>query len=321
MNNKRYIVTGAAGFIGSHICDKLLKLGHHVVGIDNFLTGIRENLPIHKNFTFLEIDLSDWNSLSRFYGHLKDFDGVFHTAARARIQPSIKDPYLTHKNNVDATFNLLEMMRICNIDKIVYSASSSSYGRKTKIPCAETQEPDCLNPYAISKLIGEQYCKTWGKIYGIKNVCLKYFNVYGPRSPLSTSYAPIIGLFFKQGIKDKNLTIVGDGEQRRDFTYYKDIVTANLVAMGNIDKFSGETFNIGTGVNYSINEIVTMVIGALNRSGIHMITTSNIPRRPAEARVTLADITKTQKYFGWHPSFKLEDKIDEMCEYYIKTIK
>lgn len=323
MNNRKYIVTGGCGFIGSHLIRKLLKLGHKVVVLDDLSTGYESNLPENEKLTFIKVNISDWSELSRLFTYFKNVDGIFHVAARARIQPSIQNPLKTHKSNVDGTFNILEMMRMNDIKKIVYSASSSSYGLKAELPCVETAEPDCLNPYALTKYIGEQYCKTWGNIYDIKNVCLKYFNVYGERSPLISCYAPVVGLFFRQALKDKDsLSIVGDGEQRRDFTHVDDVVEANVLAMKNVmsKDVNGETFNIGTGVNYSINQVAEMVQENLSRVG-DMVSMRYVPARPAEARETLADISKAQNLLEWEPTISLPDAIVKLTPYYKHTVR
>jgi len=315
---RKYIVTGGAGFVGSHVAAKLVADGHEVVILDDLSTGHLENIPESDSVTFVEVDISDWNSLSRTFNHFKGAEGIFHLAARARIQPSILNPLKTHKCNVDGTFNILEMMRMTGVNKIVYSASSSSYGLKASIPCTEDQAPDCLNPYALTKYVGEQYCKTWGKIYGIKNVCLKYFNVYGAGSPLVGPYAPVVGLFFRQALKDGGpLTIVGDGEQRRDFTHISDIVTANIAAMSHIssEEVNGETFNVGTGKNYSVNDIANFVCNSLVSLALS-VDRKYIPARPAEARETLADISRTTEYLGWEPSVDLEEQIGKLVYYY-----
>lgn len=318
----KYIVTGGAGFIGSHMVEHLLYAKEEVIVVDDLSTGFLENLPEHKNLTFVKVDISNWDDLSKHFAYFKNAEGIFHFAARARIQPSIYNPLETIHNNIIGTSNVLEIMRMMDIKKIVYSASSSSYGLKVKIPCKEKQEPDCLNPYAATKYAGEILCKTWGKLYDIKNVCLKYFNVYGERSPLNSSYAPVIGLFFQQALQGNPVTIVGSGNQRRDYTAVRDIVNANKLAMEYIENatVNGETFNIGTGVNYSINELVNMIISVLNSYGIK-VKKEHIPPRPAEAKETLADINKAKKYLKWEPTTVLPEELNRLAGYYKHTIR
>src|SRR3990167_8703998 len=199
----KLLISGAAGFIGSHLCERFIRDGHEVVGIDDLsATGNLDNLKSvidNVNFKFVKIDISDWSQLTKNFIYFKNVSCVFHCAALSRIQPSIGSPARTHEVNVNGTFYILEMMRMLGIDKIIYSCSSSSYGRKNKIPLKENMLPDCLTPYSCSKYQGEIQCKTWGNIYDIKNVELKYFNVYGPRSPINIGqYCPVVSLFFKQ---------------------------------------------------------------------------------------------------------------------------
>lgn len=313
----KYIVTGGAGFIGSHIVAELLNNGHQVVVLDDLSTGFSEYLPNDPNLTLVVVDISDWNQLSKNFAHFQDVDGVFHLAACARIQPSIFDPTRTHEVNVNGTLNILEMMRMMKVNKIVYSASSSSYGLKAKLPCKEDMPPDCLNPYAATKYIGEVYCKTWGSLYGIKNACLKYFNVYGRRSPVTGPYAPVIGLFFRQALKDNtSMTIVGDGSQKRDFTHVKDVVRANLAAMHALSanpEVSGQTYNIGTGTNYTIKEIADKICITLPPRKRNI---EHIPSRQGEAVATLADISLADKFLGWKPTVSIDEGIEDLREYY-----
>lgn len=319
---KKYIVTGGAGFIGSHLVAELVRLGHEVIVVDDLSTGFLDYLP--KGAKLLKVDISNWLQLTKNFAYFQGIDGVFHLAACARIQPSIFEPARTHEVNVNGTLNILEMMRMMGIKKIVYSASSSSYGLKATLPCREDMQPDCLNPYAATKYIGEIYCKTWGNLYGIKNACLKYFNVYGRRSPLEGPYAPVIGLFFRQAVKlQKPMTIVGDGEQKRDFTHVGDVVAANIAAMRelgeNSEEVSGLTYNIGTGKNYTVNEVARLVQAAL--VNVCQAPTVNIPARPGEAQATLADITLARTLLKWEPTVTLEQGIDDLKNYYIEYFK
>ena len=244
---KKYIVTGGAGFIGSHLVETLINQGHKVVVIDNLYSGFESHLPKSDNLTFVNVDISDWETLSQKFAYFQHVDGLFHLAAIARIQPSIYDPTTTHKFNVDGTLNVLQLMRMCNIPSIVYSASSSYYGKAERLPLYESDPPSCETPYAITKYMGELYCKTWGRLHGIRNACLRYFNVYGRRSPLSGPYAPVVSLFFRQAITGEPITIIGDGEQSRDFTHVGDVVRANIMAM---DKLNGQDFPDATGSNF-----------------------------------------------------------------------
>ncbi len=321
---KKILVTGCAGFIGSHICEALLAKGHKVVGIDNFYSGFREFLPKNNsNFTLVEVDISDWGALSRNFAYFQFVDSVIHTAAIARIQPSIYNPELTHRYNITGTFNILELMRMCNIPSIVYSASSSYYGKAERLPLYESDPPSCETPYAITKYMGELYCKTWGKLHGIRNTCLRYFNVYGRRSPLSGPYAPVVSLFFRQAITGEPITIVGDGEQSRDFTHVGEVVRANIMAMDKLNgqdspDADGKTLNIGTGKSYTILEIAEMVKEAM---ASYEVTTLFVPARIGETPATLADNALAKQCIGWKPVVPLEEGIKDLKNYYQNNIE
>ena len=317
MNTKKFIVTGGCGFIGSHIVNNLLNSGHEVIVIDNLETSSIENINInHKNITLYEKDLSDVDQVNNIISllgyHKNDIDGVFHVAAKARIQPSIKNPGRTFSCNVQGTFNVLELCRALKVKNLVYSASSSAYGSTDDIPNRTQNKTNCLNPYALTKFVGEELCKTWSACYGINTVCLRYFNVYGPRAQLEGQYAPVMGIFFRQKLKEKSfMTITGDGEQRRDFTYVSDVVNANLLAMEKCEKVSGKIFNIGCGENYSINDVAKFIGGEIKF----------ISERPNESKKTLADITETKELLGWKPEIFLEKGVELMRKHYEKLFK
>lgn len=314
----KYIVTGGAGFIGSHITERLLAEGHEVLVVDNLSTGKLSHLPDNKALTFLNVDIGDWTSLSKNFAYFKGARGVFHLAACARIQPSIYNPMLTHDTNVTGTFNILEMMRMCDIKNIVYSASSSYYGKNAKIPSSEIDPADCQTPYSVSKYMGELYCETWSKLHGVSAARLRYFNVYGPRSPLEGQYAPVIGLFFRQAFEGKEITVVGTGEQRRDFTYIEDVVNANVLAMTNLEcREEGKNFlfNIGTGRNYSIRQLANMVFNACAQYGVNP-PIRNVPERIGEAQNSLANNQLAKSVIGWEPKHRLEDTVHTLAEYY-----
>lgn len=322
----QFLVTGGAGFIGSHLVKRLLDDGHQVIVIDDLSTGFFEYLDKERLAGFFKVDISNKESLFSIADYLSvwkgKLDGVFHLAAFARIQPSLKDPLRTNEINVVGTLNVLELMKHLGIKNIVYSASSSSYGRN-KLPNIETQAADCATPYAYTKYAGEVACKVWGTSYGIKNACVKYFNVYGERSPEQGAYAPVIGLFFRQALLDKtDLTIVGDGEQKRDFTYVSDVVEANIKAMQKLqtdaDLVSGLTFNVGCGKNYTINQLADMVLKSLQEDGIALnLKAVHTPPRIGESRETLASVELAKKLLGWEPKVSLEEAIEILKPYYI----
>ena len=283
----RCLVTGGAGFIGSHVVDLLIDEGHEVVVVDNLSTGKKKNL--HKKSQFIHDEIENpklWQRLPKKHGK---FDAVFHLAALARIQPSIAEPLRPHSANVNGTLNVLEHCRQQG-SKLVFSSSSSLYTGK-KLPTHEKSEMYAKNPYSLQKYICEQYIKLYEEIYGLKSAVLRYFNVYGERQLINGKYATVIGVFMDQKAKGKPLTITHDGEQRRDFTHVFDVARANLMAID----WQG-TFNIGTGRNYSINEVAKMIGGRKKYVG----------SRPGEARHTMADNSRARK-MGWAPTIKLEE--------------
>lgn len=324
VKQKKYVVTGAAGFIGSHITNALLAQGHKVVGVDNFCSGFRSYLPDgDENFTLVEVDISDWNELSKKFAYLQDADAVFHLAAIARIQPSIFSPHLTYQYNVMGTLNILEMMRMCKIPSIVYSASSSYYGKCENLPFKESEPFDCRTPYSASKFEGEVLCKTWGKLHGIRNVCLRYFNVYGRRSPLSGNYAPVVSKFFRQILTNKPMTIVGNGKQSRDMTHVGDVVMANISAAEKLrgpdfEDVIGKTLNIGTGTNYTINKLATMVGNLMNGFSPQV---QYVPERIGETYATLADISLARDLLDWEPTMTLEEGLKDLKHYYSNNLE
>jgi UDP-glucose 4-epimerase len=312
----KYIVSGGCGFIGSHLTDKLIKDGHEVVVIDDLSSGDLTFLTPHKNLYVVKCDISNWSELLTKTDFFKGVDGMFHMAAKARIQPSIKNPTIYHETNVTGTFNMLQLCRLFDISKIVYSSSSSVYGRNNSPPLKENMPPDCLNPYSVSKYVGEKYVQTWGKIYGVNNVSLRYFNVFGPRQPIFGQYSTVVGLFYHQILKqNKPITIVGDGTQTRDFTYVSDVVSANILAM-NSDT-TGSLFNIGTGRSISVNELGEKILTSVN-SRCGSIT---IEKRPGEANDTLADNSLAKNVLGWSPSTSLDEGLTIVKNNYLDTWK
>lgn len=313
----RYIVTGGAGFIGSNIVDRLVFDGHEVIVVDNLSSGFIEYIPACKQVKFLNVNISNFNWLMDSSKEIEGVDGIFHLAAQSRIQPAVKNPDLAHDNNVTGVYNVLKFMKEKNINKIVFSSSSSIYGLKNFCPLKEDMPPDCLNPYSVSKYMGEQYIRTWCKLFGISGVSLRYFNVYGPREVIHLKdVAPIVGLFFRQVLSEKNpLTIIGDGLQRRDFTHVSDVVDANILAMNHPERFEGDVFNVGTGKNYSIVELADIVLESL---GIDKNNKTFVESRPAECRETLADNSKAKNVLGWQPKIDLQKEINSHRDYYLK---
>ena len=293
----RSLVTGGAGFIGSHIVDKLLELGHEVVVIDNEYADCHEQFYWNDRAENHKYDIRDYENTRPLY---EGVDYVFHTAAEARIQPAILNPIEAVSINSVGTVTVLQCAREAGVKKVMYSSTSSGYGFNEP-PNEETQRDDCLNPYSVSKVSGEKLCSMYTKLFDLKTVIFRYFNVYGERSPLRGQYAPVIGIFLRQRGDSESLTIVGDGEQRRDFTHVSDVVQANILAATvDADKEAyGLVYNVGNGVNYSINEIAD----AISDNQI------NIPPRIGESRVTLANNNRLKSTFGWEPKVNLMDWI------------
>ena len=293
----RALVTGGAGFIGSNLVDALIDQGHEVVVIDNKSAISNEKFYWNPRAENHVLDICDYDSTKNLYSKV---EYVFHFAAQARIQRTINEPLETIRVNSLGTATVLECAKKAGVKRVVYSSTSSAYG-KNPVPNVETQSNDCLNPYSISKVTGEDLCRFYTNHHGLETVSLRYFNVYGERQPVKGVYAPVVGTFKKQKASGLPLTIVGNGEQRRDFTYVKDVVHANiLAATKNINpKFLGQVFNIGSGVNYSINEVASM----FNHNVIY------IEPRPAEAKETLSNIEKARSVLNWVPQMGLKEWI------------
>lgn len=291
------LVTGGAGFIGSNLVDRLLEMGHEVVVIDNEYSDVHEQFYWNDKAKNYKYDIRDYENTRPLYGGV---DYVFHIAAEARIQPAILNPIEAVSINSVGTCTVLQCSREAGVKRLMYSSTSSAYGMNQS-PNIETQPDDCLNPYSVSKVNGEKLCKMYTSLYGLPTVCFRYFNVYGERQPLRGQYAPVIGIFLRQKAAGEPLTIVGDGNQRRDFTHVSDVVKANVMAaISNPDSEAfGQVYNVGTGTNHSINQIARMISNNV----------INLPSRPGESRITLANNKKINKIFGWNPEVKLENWI------------
>lgn len=291
----KVLITGGAGFIGSNLTEKLIDLGHSVVVIDNLSTGKLDN--INPKAEFINKCLTD---LEEDFLIGRGIEVVFHLAALARVQPSIKDPINFNEHNVTATLKLLYASYKAKVKRVVYSASSSAYGDATTFPTPETHPINPLSPYGLQKLIGEQYCKVFSEVYGLDTCSLRYFNIYGERMNLDGAYCLAIGIFAKQMLEGKPLTITNDGNQRRDFTYVQDVVDANILAATLDTPLKGEVFNIGNGNNYSINEVADM-LGGTKTYGVKVL----------EPFQTLADNTKAREILGWEPKGDLPKWIQQ----------
>ena len=297
----KYLVTGGAGFIGSNLVDEILQRGHKAVCIDNESAESNSKFYWNEHAHNYPIDICDHHALDWVFNYEKP-DIVLHTAAEARIQPTIDSPQLACNVNFVGTCNVLQACREHGVTRLVYSSTSSSYGLKNKPPLQEDMMRDCLTPYSVSKAAGEDLCKVYFNIYGVKTIILRYFNVYGNREPIKGHYAPVIGLFLRLKSEGKPMTIVGDGTQSRDFTHISDAVSANMIASTtqNQETF-GQVFNIGTGKSYTILELAGMIGGDFE----------HIEERRGEAKHTLACLKKSKKILGYTPQRNLETYIQE----------
>lgn len=294
---KKSLVTGGAGFIGSHLAEALLKRGDRVVVLDNLSTGRRENLdllPGGQEIEFHQVDIADYPTIAPLFTGVEQ---VFHIAALADIVPSIQQPFAYHRSNVDGTTSVLEAARAAGVKRLVYAASSSCYGIPDHYPTLETAPARPQYPYALTKYVGEQYVLHWEQIYGLPAVALRFFNVYGPRSRTSGTYGAVFGIFLAQKLASRPFTVVGDGTQTRDFTFVTDVVAACLAAADS--DLKGEVMNVAGGNPVSVNRLVELLGG----KAIH------IPKRPGEPDCTHGDISKIQNRLGWKPRISIEEGV------------
>jgi len=296
--NKQYLVIGGAGFIGSHLTDKLVELGHRVVVLDNLSNGKKEN--INPNAEFVK---SDIRNLEQIQPEFRDMDGVFLLAALPRVQYSIDYPIETNNNNVDGVVNVLVASKDAKVKRLVFSASSSAYGDNQNLPLKETYRANPKSPYGLQKFIGEEYCRLFSTLYNIETVSLRYFNVYGSRMDDEGAYALVISKFLKQKRENKPLTITGDGTQTRDFTHIDDVVRANILAMNSKNVGQGEVINIGAGKNYSVNQVAKII-----SDNVEYVA----PR--IEPHDTLADNSLAKKLLNWQPKVELKQGINKLYE-------
>ena len=285
------LVTGGAGFIGSTLVEKLLEQDEMVVVVDNESANTHEETYWNDAAINVEMDVNDPAMKNVVTG----IDRIFHLAADISIPYSIKNPAATYSNNVHGLLNVLEVARKSDIKNVVFSSTAAIYGLTDKV-CVETDTPDPLNPYAVSKLAGEYLMKMYNDLYGINTVSLRYFNVYGPRQSNTGQYAPVVGIFQKQKEQHSALTIVGDGKQTRDFVHVSDVAAANILVS---ESDATGVYNVGTGIEYSVNQIADMISDVQR----------NIPPRVGEARRSLSDSSKLQS-LGWKPQIKLEDWVN-----------
>jgi nucleoside-diphosphate-sugar epimerase len=311
-----YLVTGGAGFIGSHIAEALLKEGNGVRILDDLSTGSRDNLTgfdrLPGRLEFLEGDLRVPADVRRAVAGI---DGVFHEAALRSVPRSVDDPLSSNDVNVTGTLQLLMACRDAKVRRVVYASSSSAYGDDPTLPKVESLRPSPISPYAATKLMGEYYCQIYTRLYGVEGVSLRYFNVFGPRQSPESKYAAVIPLFMAAALRDEPLEIHGDGGQSRDFTYIDNVVAANLLAMRS-PKAAGKVYNVACGARYSVLDVATAIGKGLGRQ----VRLNHQPARAGDVRDTLADISQARADLGYEPRVAFEEGMRRTCEYFARTM-
>jgi nucleoside-diphosphate-sugar epimerase len=303
-----YLVTGGAGFIGSHLVENLVAGGAVVSVVDNLSTGSWARVEhLHKRVELIVGDLSDDRVSDEA---VRGIDGVFHQAAIPSVLRSIRDPIATHRANVTATLNLLESCRRAGVHRFVYAASSSAYGDTEVLPKVESMCPNPRSPYALQKLVGEHYCKLYYELYGLETVCLRYFNVFGPNQDPHSEYSAVIPKFISGLLAKEPITVYGDGEQSRDFTYVDNVVEANLLAMRAEGDAAGKVYNIGCGERISLNNLIRLLEGILNVNA----TVNYAKMRSGDVRHSLADITLACRFLGYTPEIRAEGGLRRTVE-------
>jgi UDP-glucose 4-epimerase len=303
MTQRTCVVTGGAGFIGSHLVDRLLADGHRVRVVDNLYCGRLSNLAAAHRKPNLSVEQFDVVEVERMRSVCAGADWVFHLAAMADIVPSIEKPVPYYHANVNGTLSVLEAAREAGVTRFFYAASSSCYGIPDVFPTPETAPLRPQYPYALTKMLGEQLVMHWAQVYGVPAVSLRFFNVYGPRVRTTGTYGAVFGVFLAQKLASKPLTVVGDGTQTRDFTYVGDVVDAIVTAVQS--QVQGEIMNVGSGHTYSVNKLVALIGGEI----VH------IPKRPGEPDCTYADTTKILRLLGWTPKVSLEEGVASMMRH------
>ncbi len=306
------LVTGGAGFIGSHVAERLLANGHRVRVLDNFSTGSRANLAFAETYAArLEIVHGDIRELATVSAAVRGVDVVFHQAAMRSVPRSVKDPLGANDNNVSGTLNVLEAARRADVRRVVYASSSSVYGDRPELPKREDQITAPISPYAVSKAAGEQYAGVWSRLYGVETVGLRYFNVFGPKQDPTSEYAAVIPRFILWGLKHTPLEIHGDGTQSRDFTYIDNVVDANVLA-GLASGVGGEVFNVGCGARVSLLAIIASLERLLGRP----LERRHTPARAGDVPHTLADVGKAQRLLGYTPRVAFDEGLRRTLEYF-----
>ncbi|HXZ31715.1 MAG TPA: SDR family oxidoreductase [Terriglobales bacterium] len=306
-----YLITGVAGFIGSSLARAVLARGDQVRGIDNLSTGKRENISeILAKIDFREADLFDLNAAQQA---CRGVDYVLHEAAIPSVPRSVQNPLESNRANIDGTLNLLVAARDAGVKRVVYAASSSVYGDTPTLPKREDMPPNPISPYAVAKLAGEYYMTSFWRCYGLETVCLRYFNIFGPRQDPSSPYSGVLAKFITQMLRGEQPTIFGDGTQSRDFTYVENVVNANLLASSTPAKeVAGRVFNIATGSRFDLNQTFRLLKKLTGYSG----EVNYGPERAGDVKHSLADITLARKHLQYQPSVKFEEGLQRTIEWY-----
>ncbi|MHA1593978.1 MAG: NAD-dependent epimerase/dehydratase family protein [Candidatus Baldrarchaeia archaeon] len=309
------LVTGGAGFIGSHLVDTLVECGVHVIVLDNLFSGKIENIRHHIEngaIVFLRDDIRRFSNVHV----MRDVEAVIHLAAVVSVPLSVENPHLTNDINVGGTLNILELSRKCDVERFIFISSCAVYGEPETIPIPESHPLRPISPYGASKAAAEQYCYAYYRVYGMKTVTLRYFNVYGPRQD-GGQYSGVISIFLRRLISRKPLEIFGDGMQTRDFVYVKDVVKATLLALRNASTSAGMTFNVGSGRETPILELARLMRRMISKS--ENVPILHRPPRTGDIRRSCADIRRASEVLGFKPKYSLADGISEMARYLYGT--
>jgi len=308
----RYLVTGGAGFIGSNTVDELVRRGHSVVVLDDLSSGKEDNLAELRNkITFIKGSITDIEMVRKA---MHEAEYVLHLAARTSVPRSVKDPIETNKINIDGTLNVLVAAKELKVKRVVFAASSSAYGETPTLPKVETMQPQPISPYGVTKFVGELYGQTFGRCYGLENVSLRYFNIFGPRQDPSSPYSGVLAKFCTAFLEETEPVVFGDGEQTRDFTYVENAVLANLLAC-EVPNVSGKVFNVGIGGRVSLND----VLGELAKITGKQLEAKYEPPRDGDIRDSQADISQARELLGYEPQVTFEEGLARTFEWYRET--
>jgi UDP-glucose 4-epimerase len=308
--NVRVLVTGGAGFIGSHLTEALSNLGANVVVLDDLSGSDGSNIAGLKNVELIKGSILDENALSRAVSGARY---VFHLAAMVSVPASVADPQIYHQVNTHGTVHVLDVARKANVQRVMFSASSSAYGDSEVLPKVETMPPMSMSPYAATKCAGEQYIRAYASSYPMDAVSLRYFNIFGPRQNANSAYAGVIAAFAKMLLSGKNPTITGDGTATRDFTFVHNAVHANLLAARHANRLNGDVFNVATATSYTITELATKMAEILGRKDLAPVY---LPPRPGDVKHSLADLAKSRKHLDYEPIVHFDEGLRATVEWY-----